>query len=335
MGSVAGGEADHPLQGGGCKTAPGLGRPLGRGRQRHGAWLAFLIVAVLVVAGDWGTPTAGGQEVRPPISIINYTATVNVPFTAKVEFQSPYTKGRTCLFTFRAGPQRADAIASISSSRTETVVAQSPFIFHQAGAVEIVLWAVCRPNENIRTPWRFTVTVENPVPVGANIEVDGAFPGRAGSGTEWGIGIVTDRSQMPTCPANGAFSSVPCMQALGQTLTAPFPAGSWAAQFNDQPGWVDGPQDVGVCYPVWPDAVTVTFTAHPVPAGGESTSSTSPQPPWGSDFVGWGGACSGAGKAPTCTLDLAKLAPEAGQGPSPAEVVARFVAAGPPVSSPA
>ncbi len=187
--------------------------------------------------------------------------------------------------------------------------------------------------------WTGTTTTTGPEcasivtcpPAGANVEVDGDFPGKSGAGDEWGIGIVTYSSQVQTCPANGEVPSAPCMQPLGQTLTGPFPEGSWAAQFNDQPGCVNGYDAVGVCYPVWPRAVTVTFTAHAVPVGGESASSASPEPNWGSVFVGWAGACSGAGQSPTCTLDLAELASNEGQGTSPPEVVADFAASGAPV----
>jgi len=142
---------------------------------------------------------------------------------------------------------------------------------------------------------------------------------------------VTYSSEVPVCPDNGETSTVPCMQPLDQTLTAPFPDGSWAAQFNDKAGCVNGYDAVGVCYPVWPEPVTVTFTAHAVPVGGESTGSSSPDPDWATDFVGWGGACSKAGKSPTCTLDLSAT----GEESSPADVVAEFAATGTSVSTPA
>ena len=113
------------------------------------------------------------------------------------------------------------------------------------------------------------------------IVVDGStYP----SAQDWGDGIVSLRSSTPQPPMNG------------------FEPGSWAAQFNDDPGCYDGYDAVNVCHSAgtWSNPETVTVTEHAVPKGGFGGDS----PPWASRFVKWGGDCASAGESPSCTLHI-------------------------------
>jgi hypothetical protein len=120
------------------------------------------------------------------------------------------------------------------------------------------------------------------------IEVNGdQYPGPE---EEYGIGIVTVASGtgQPTI----AESSSPA---------GGFPSGSWASQFNDDPGCWNGDESVGECYDFeWGSPQTVTLTAYPIPEGGTGTD----QPSYDSQFVSWGGDCADAGSSTTCTLQI-------------------------------
>jgi hypothetical protein len=125
----------------------------------------------------------------------------------------------------------------------------------------------------------------NGQPCFLRIEVNGD------EGTEpadtWGIGIVT------IAPGTG-------QPTFAQSTTSGgFPSGSWASQFNDVPGCLNGDLAVDVCYQfAWTAPKTITLTAIPVPHGGYGESS----PTWDSEFTHWGGDCSGSSK--TCTLRI-------------------------------
>ena len=119
------------------------------------------------------------------------------------------------------------------------------------------------------------------------VEVNGdMYPG---PDEEYGIGVVT------VSPGTG-------QPTLAQSTTSGgFPTGTWGAQFNDEPGCVNGDQSVGECYQFeWFAPQTITLTAHPTPNGGYGTD----EPDYDSQFAGWGGDCASAGDSPTCTLQI-------------------------------
>jgi hypothetical protein len=141
----------------------------------------------------------------------------------------------------------------------------------------------------------------SPAPCFVQIEVNG-FPPGAEDQEDWGDGIVTVDSATP----QPTFAQ-----------EAGFIAGSWAAQFNPEPGCADGYDAINECYQFeWYRSDTVVLTAYPVPAGGFSADPTpeDESPGWDSTFAGWGGDCADAGTSTTCTLHLGRQRPSTGTG---------------------
>jgi hypothetical protein len=141
----------------------------------------------------------------------------------------------------------------------------------------------------------------SPAPCFVQIEVNG-FPPEAEDQEDWGDGIVTvdSTTSQPTFAQEAGFI-----------------AGSWAAQFNPEPGCANGYDAVNECYQFeWYRSDTVVLTAHPVPAGGFSADPTpeDESPAWDSTFAGWGGDCADAGTSTTCTLQLGRQRPTSGTG---------------------
>jgi hypothetical protein len=111
--------------------------------------------------------------------------------------------------------------------------------------------------------------------------------------------VVTVSRAPPDC-ANCTFGS-----------GSPFPAGSWAAQFNDQVGCANGYTSINLCHDFeWGHATMVTLNAYPAPKDGYGGHS----PPDSAVFTGWGGDCAPAGTSTTCTLQLGTQRPSPNPG---------------------
>jgi hypothetical protein len=113
------------------------------------------------------------------------------------------------------------------------------------------------------------------------IEVNGdKYPG---PNAEYGVGMVT------------------VTPGAGEPVAWAFSAGTWASQFNGEPGCLNGAQSIDECYQLqWTIPETVTLTAYGVPSDGYGPN----DPLYDSKFAGWGGDCAVAGTSPTCTLAI-------------------------------